>query len=45
MKCLYCGGKMEQELAILDLMVDGGLYIVDNVPAYVCQRCGGKVIS
>ena len=45
MKCLYCEGKMEQEPAILDLRVDGGLYIVDNVLAYVCQRCGEKVIS
>ncbi|MCK4307829.1 YgiT-type zinc finger protein [candidate division WOR-3 bacterium] len=45
MKCLYCGDKMEFKNTNIELCIENDIYVVKNVPAYVCERCGEKVIG
>lgn len=39
-ECQVCGGGLELEKVNLEDFQGGKLYMMENVPAYVCQECG-----
>jgi YgiT-type zinc finger domain-containing protein len=39
-ECEVCGGPLELEKVNLEDFQGGKLYMMENVPAYVCQECG-----
>lgn len=39
-KCQACGGKTTIEKVNLEEFEGGKLYLMEKVPAYVCQDCG-----
>jgi YgiT-type zinc finger domain-containing protein len=39
-ECEACGGTLELEKVNLEDYQGGKLYMMENVPAYVCQECG-----
>ncbi|MEA3494155.1 MAG: YgiT-type zinc finger protein [Candidatus Margulisiibacteriota bacterium] len=39
-ECQSCGGLLSLEKVNLEDYQDGKLYLMENVPAYVCQECG-----
>lgn len=36
---------MEFKSASIEICVDSETYVVRSIPAYVCERCGEKVMS
>jgi len=38
--CAACGGALELEKVNLEDYQGGKLYMMESVPAYVCQECG-----
>ncbi|OGC25000.1 hypothetical protein A2291_01630 [candidate division WOR-1 bacterium RIFOXYB2_FULL_42_35] len=38
--CQACGGKVTIEKVNLEEYEEGKLYLMEKVPAYVCQDCG-----
>ncbi|MDZ7359835.1 MAG: type II toxin-antitoxin system MqsA family antitoxin [candidate division KSB1 bacterium] len=41
-KCDYCGGSVREKRVTVDLRVKGKLYVFDNVPVGICQKCGER---
>ncbi len=41
-KCEYCGGNVREKRVTVDLRVKGKLYVFENVPVGVCQKCGER---
>jgi len=41
-KCVFCGGKLEEKRVIFIYEEDDKHLLVENVPAYVCTKCGEK---
>jgi len=39
-ECEACGGQLELEKVNLEDYQGGKLYMMEGVPAYVCQECG-----
>jgi YgiT-type zinc finger domain-containing protein len=39
-ECEACGGALDLEKVNLEDYQDGKLYMMEGVPAYVCQECG-----
>ena len=39
-ECQSCGGLLSLEKVNLEDYQGGKLYMMENVPAYVCQECG-----
>lgn len=39
-ECQVCGGSLELEKVNLEDYQGGKLYMMENVPSYVCQECG-----
>jgi YgiT-type zinc finger domain-containing protein len=39
-ECQACGGSLALEKVNLEDYQGGKLYMMENVPAYVCQECG-----
>lgn len=39
-KCLYCKGTLEEKIVNRVQEYQGRWYLVENVPALVCQQCG-----
>ncbi len=39
-ECEACGGQLEFEKVNLEDYEGGKLYLMESVPAYVCQECG-----
>jgi YgiT-type zinc finger domain-containing protein len=39
-ECAACGGALELEKVNLEDYQGGKLYMMESVPAYVCQECG-----
>jgi len=39
-ECQACGGALELEKVNLEDYQGGKLYMMENVPSYVCQECG-----
>lgn len=38
--CQACGGHLKAEKANLEELEGGKLYLMENVPAYICEECG-----
>ena len=45
MKCVFCGGKTTQTCTTFSHEEGGKYFIVEHVPAEVCERCGEKTYS
>ena len=45
MKCVFCGGKVEERLVTFTYGEDDKYLFVENVPAEVCTKCGEKIYS
>lgn len=45
MKCVFCGGKLEEKGVIFIYEEDDKHLFVENVPTYVCTKCGEKTYS
>jgi YgiT-type zinc finger domain-containing protein len=41
-KCDYCGGNVREKRVTVDLRFKGKLFVFDNVPVEVCQKCGER---
>ena len=42
--CENCGGELKSEKVTLEEVENGKLYVMENVPARVCQDCGEQWI-
>ena len=40
MQCVFCNGKVEGRLVTFTYEDDDNFVFVENVPGYVCIRCG-----
>ncbi len=45
MKCIFCGGSTGKKDVIFHYEDDHKYLFVENVPAEVCNSCGGKTYS
>ena len=43
--CSFCGGEVKEKKVELDYRYKGKLYILQDVPAGVCQQCGEKYLT
>lgn len=41
-KCAYCGGNLREKRVTVDMRFKGKLFVFDNVPVGVCQKCGER---
>jgi len=41
-RCYFCGGTLEEQTSTFLYEDDGEVWVVRNVPAFVCQECGEK---
>jgi YgiT-type zinc finger domain-containing protein len=39
-QCEFCGGEMEQQRVLAKFRFKGQTIYVEDVPAWVCDRCG-----
>ena len=40
--CYFCKGKVTDQITTVDFWWGDSLWIIENVPAGVCQQCGEK---
>jgi HTH-type transcriptional regulator / antitoxin MqsA len=45
MKCVFCGGRVEEKLVTFSYEENDKFLFVENVPAKVCTKCGEKMYS
>jgi len=45
MKCVFCGGETEKRTVTFSYEEDDKHFLVEHVPAEVCERCGEKTYS
>ena len=45
MKCVFCGGKVENKRVTFGYEEGDQYLFVENVPAEVCTKCGEKTYS
>ena len=38
--CTVCGGKLRAKKRAIDRLVNGHLYLFENVSVHACDRCG-----
>lgn len=43
--CHFCGGELKEQLTTFLYEEAGQVWVVRNVPAYVCAQCGEKEFS
>ncbi len=43
--CHFCGGELKEELTTFLHEDHGKMWLVRNVPAFVCMQCGEKEFS
>jgi YgiT-type zinc finger domain-containing protein len=43
--CHFCGGEIKEKVIEVEFRWEGKLYIVEGVPAGVCQQCGEKYFT
>jgi YgiT-type zinc finger domain-containing protein len=41
-RCYFCGGELVEKLTTFVYEEEGQVWIIRNVPAFVCQQCGEK---
>jgi len=44
-KCEFCKGKLENKLITYNRFDEGLPVIIENVPALVCLKCGGEILT
>jgi len=45
MRCRMCQREMEEKSITVDLRIGDKLFVVEEVPAKVCNQCGEKVFT
>ena len=45
MKCVFCGGETKPTLVTFSYEEENRYFLVEHVPAEVCERCGEKTYS
>lgn len=45
MRCVFCGGETKKMLVTFSCEDEGRYFLVEHVPADVCDRCGEKTYS
>ena len=45
MKCIFCGGNLENKNVTFSYEEDEKYLLVENVPAEVCSKCGEKIYA
>lgn len=45
MKCAVCKDKMIQRQDVIELKINGKLFLVENVPYQECLSCGERVLA
>ena len=45
MKYIFCGGETKKMLATFSYEEENRFFLVEHVPAEVCERCGEKTYS
>ncbi|KAA3662099.1 MAG: type II toxin-antitoxin system MqsA family antitoxin [Calditrichaeota bacterium] len=45
MKCVICGGKLQNQKVTFVYDHDNEYFLVENVPAEVCAQCGEKTYN
>jgi HTH-type transcriptional regulator / antitoxin MqsA len=45
MRCVFCGGATTKMCVTFSYEEEGKYFLVENVPAEVCERCGEKTYS
>ena len=43
--CSYCGGQVKSQKVNVDFWYKEKLYLIENVPAGVCQQCGEQYFT
>jgi YgiT-type zinc finger domain-containing protein len=43
--CYFCGGEVVERVIELEYRWKGRLYIIEDVPAGICQQCGEKYFT
>ena len=43
--CLYCKGQLEEQLVTRVQESQGNWFLIENLPALVCQQCGETFYS
>lgn len=41
-RCYFCGGEMAEQLTVFVYEENEQVWVIRNVPAYVCKQCGEK---
>jgi YgiT-type zinc finger domain-containing protein len=41
-RCYFCGGETEEQLTVFVYEENGQVWVIRNVPTYVCKQCGEK---
>ena len=44
-RCVFCGGETTKMSVTFSYEEEGKYFLVENVPAEVCERCGEKTYS
>ena len=45
MKCVLCGGEIKKTTVTFSYEEDNRYFLVEHIPAEVCERCGEKTYS
>lgn len=45
MRCVFCGGETRKMCVTFSYEEKGKYFLVENVPAEVCEHCGEKTYS
>jgi len=45
MRCVFCGGETKKMSVTFSYEEEGKFFLVERVPAEVCERCGEKTYS
>lgn len=44
-RCIYCRGELDEQLTTFLYEDNGQVWIIRNVPTFVCKQCGEKEYS
>lgn len=44
-RCYFCSGELEEELTTFVYAEDDTVWVIRQVPTYVCRQCGEKEYS
>ena len=44
-RCYFCSGELEEQLTTFVYAEDASVWVIRQVPTYVCRQCGEKEYS